>query len=97
MHNDREDRIRRRAHELWEAAGRTGEAQEHWLQAEEESRLSARSEEARDPEPASEAAKMAEQVEVAMAARNARSKQTGRAGTTGRKKASTKKNPSPEG
>jgi hypothetical protein len=29
-----EDRIRRRAYELWEAAGQTGSPEDHWLAAE---------------------------------------------------------------
>ena len=37
MENDREERIRKRAGELWEAAGRPkGKHEEHWLQAEHE-------------------------------------------------------------
>lgn len=32
----REDEIRRRAYELWEVSGRRGDANEHWLQAEQE-------------------------------------------------------------
>jgi Protein of unknown function (DUF2934) len=31
-----EDRIRRRAYELWEQAGRTGDPEDHWLRAERE-------------------------------------------------------------
>ncbi|HEX2136201.1 MAG TPA: DUF2934 domain-containing protein [Microvirga sp.] len=31
-----EDRIRRRAYELWEQAGRTGDPEDHWLAAERE-------------------------------------------------------------
>jgi hypothetical protein len=31
-----EDRIRRRAYELWEAAGQTGAPEDHWLEAERE-------------------------------------------------------------
>ena len=31
-----EDRIRRRAYELWEAAGQTGSPEDHWLEAERE-------------------------------------------------------------
>lgn len=34
MSDDREERIRKRAHELWEAAGRPeGKQDEHWFQA----------------------------------------------------------------
>jgi hypothetical protein len=34
MSGDREERIRRRAHEIWEQAGRTeGHEEEHWAQA----------------------------------------------------------------
>ena len=32
----REEKIRRRAYELWEQAGHTGSAEEHWLRAERE-------------------------------------------------------------
>ena len=32
--NDRQEKIRRRAYELWELADRTGYPQDHWLQAE---------------------------------------------------------------
>lgn len=31
-----QDRIRRRAYELWEQAGRTGDPEDHWLRAERE-------------------------------------------------------------
>jgi hypothetical protein len=31
-----EDRIRSRAYEIWERAGRTGDPEDHWRQAEEE-------------------------------------------------------------
>ena len=31
-----EDRIRRRAYELWERAGQTGDPEDHWLEAERE-------------------------------------------------------------
>jgi hypothetical protein len=31
-----EDRIRRRAYELWEQAGRTGDPEDHWMRAERE-------------------------------------------------------------
>jgi Protein of unknown function (DUF2934) len=36
MDNDREDRIRRRAYEIWEQDGRRGDPEEHWLRAERE-------------------------------------------------------------
>jgi Protein of unknown function (DUF2934) len=32
----REDRIHRRAYEIWEAAGRTGDPEDHWYAAERE-------------------------------------------------------------
>ena len=31
-----EDRIRRRAYELWEQGGRTGDPEDHWMRAERE-------------------------------------------------------------
>ena len=34
--NTLEDRIRRRAYQLWEEAGRSGHPDDHWLQAERE-------------------------------------------------------------
>jgi hypothetical protein len=34
--NTREDRIRRRAYELWQQAGQSGTPQDHWLRAERE-------------------------------------------------------------
>jgi Protein of unknown function (DUF2934) len=34
--NTLEDRIRRRAYQLWEQAGRSGHPDDHWLQAERE-------------------------------------------------------------
>ena len=34
--NTREDRIRRRAYELWQQAGQSGTPEDHWLQAERE-------------------------------------------------------------
>ena len=34
--NTLEDRIRRRAYQLWEEAGRSGQPDDHWLQAERE-------------------------------------------------------------
>jgi hypothetical protein len=36
----REDRIRRRAYEIWEAAGRTGDPEDHWFAAERELTIS---------------------------------------------------------
>ena len=36
MPDSREEMIRRRAYELWERAGHTGYADEHWFRAEEE-------------------------------------------------------------
>jgi Protein of unknown function (DUF2934) len=80
MQDSHEERIRARAYELWEAAGQSGDPQEHWLRAERE--------EAGDAPgaPSADAAKMAEQVQVAMDGRKARSKQTGRAGSIGLKK-----------
>ena len=38
MTNNREEKIRRRAYELWERGGRSGNAEEYWLQAEGEIR-----------------------------------------------------------
>jgi Protein of unknown function (DUF2934) len=32
----REDRIRKRAYEIWDAAGQTGAPEDHWLAAERE-------------------------------------------------------------
>jgi Protein of unknown function (DUF2934) len=34
--NTREDRIRRRAYELWQQAGQSGTPEDHWLRAERE-------------------------------------------------------------
>ena len=36
MDNDREEKIRRRAYEIWEREGRSGDPQDHWLRAEQE-------------------------------------------------------------
>ena len=36
MADDRQAAIPRRAYELWEDAGRTGDAEHHWLQAEQD-------------------------------------------------------------
>ena len=38
MDNDREDKIRRRAYEIWEREGRSGDPEDHWLRAERELR-----------------------------------------------------------
>jgi len=84
MQGSHEERIRARAYELWEAAGQSGDPQEHWLRAEREC---AKAADGKSPGAASsDAEKMAEQVQVAMDGRKARSKQTGRAGSTGLKK-----------
>jgi hypothetical protein len=80
MQGSDEERIRARAYELWEAAGRSGDPQEHWLRAEREEAGTS------SGEASADAGKMAEQVQVAMDGRKARSKQTGRAGSTGLKK-----------
>ncbi|HZH51046.1 MAG TPA: DUF2934 domain-containing protein [Microvirga sp.] len=44
--DDREERIRMRAYEIWERQGRTGDPQDHWLEAEREI-------EAQDPQASS--------------------------------------------
>jgi phage-related baseplate assembly protein len=36
MDDDRERRIRERAYEIWERAGRSGTPEDHWLEAERE-------------------------------------------------------------
>jgi hypothetical protein len=36
MDTEREERVRRRAYELWEQEGRAGDPQDHWLRAERE-------------------------------------------------------------
>ena len=38
MDGDREERIRRRAYEIWEQEGRSGNPEDHWLRAERELR-----------------------------------------------------------
>ena len=38
MNGDREQRIRKRAYEIWEEEGRTGSPDDHWLRAERELR-----------------------------------------------------------
>ncbi len=38
MHQDLERRIRKRAHEIWEREGRSGDLEDHWLRAEHELR-----------------------------------------------------------
>jgi hypothetical protein len=38
MDGDREERIRRRAYEIWEQEGRAGNPDDHWLRAERELR-----------------------------------------------------------
>ncbi len=92
-HNtEAEERIRRRAYEIWEGEGRSGDAQDHWLRAEREIRGESRIDQGQESEdtsrpPSEDAGKMVEQVRVAMDARNARSKQTKRAGVTGKKEA----------
>jgi Protein of unknown function (DUF2934) len=87
-----DERIRLRAYEIWEAEGRSGDAYDHWLRAEREIRGEIRTEpdqaaEGRFQPLSEDAAKMREQVNVAMDARNARSKQTKRAGATAKKEA----------
>jgi hypothetical protein len=41
MADDLEERIRRRAYEIWESEGRSGDPEDHWVQAERELRDSA--------------------------------------------------------
>lgn len=36
MNDDRQDRIRRRAYEIWERDGRSGDPEDHWREAEQE-------------------------------------------------------------
>jgi hypothetical protein len=97
MHGVDEERIRARAYELWEGAGRSGDPQEHWLRAERECAVSPNGAAPGKPSGhADEAGKMAEQVQVAMDGRKARSKQGGRAGATGLKKSKTASAPEPE-
>ena len=89
--DDEHERIRRRAYELWERDGRSGDPEEHWLRAEKElNRETTEAGEATRQESSAgrspEAQKFADQVDVATKSRNARSKQTGRAGATGVKK-----------
>jgi hypothetical protein len=91
MMGDEHERIRRRAYELWESSGRSGDPEEHWFRAEQELKRDAMEAGAAtgqegSPERSPEARKFADQVEVATKSRNARSKQTGRAGATGTKK-----------
>jgi Protein of unknown function (DUF2934) len=95
MDHERDTRIQERAYELWERAGQSGPAEDHWVQAEQE--LGAGTPEAggavsheAPPAPSDDAQKMAEQVEVAIAARPFRSKQTGRSGQTAEKKPAPK-------
>ena len=38
MDSDREEKIRRRAYEIWEQEGRRGDPEDHWLRAERELR-----------------------------------------------------------
>jgi hypothetical protein len=38
MDNDREEKIRKRAYEIWEQEGRHGDPEDHWLRAERELR-----------------------------------------------------------
>jgi hypothetical protein len=38
MDDDREQRIRRRAYEIWEQEGRRGDPEDHWVRAEHELR-----------------------------------------------------------
>jgi hypothetical protein len=89
-----EERIRRRAYEIWESEGRSGDAGEHWRRAEQDIRNHHRTDQTQaepgSPPPSVDTMKMAEQVQVAMDARNARSKQTQRAGATGKKEAPRK-------
>jgi hypothetical protein len=91
MDGDEDARIRRRAYELWELEGRSGNPEDHWYRAEQDLR-SGSTEPGSTPDPKSsperspEAQKFADQVEVATKSRKARSKQTGRAGATGTKK-----------
>ena len=93
-----DERIRRRAYEIWESEGRSGDAEEHWFRAKRELRGGSPSNDRReDPSnspSSSDASKMVEQVKVAMDARNARSKQSKRAGTTGKKEAAKNTGPS---
>jgi hypothetical protein len=87
-----DEQIRKRAYEIWEAEGRSGDARDHWLRAEREIRNEARTDlgqamEARPQPPSEDADKMRQQVKVAMDARKARSKEPKRAGATGKKEA----------
>ena len=102
MHDEHE-RIRRRAYELWERDGRSGDAEEHWFRAEQELKRETTEEATRresSPGRSPEAQKFADQVEVATKSRNARSrqtgKQTGRAGATGVKKKAARARPESE-
>jgi hypothetical protein len=78
------ERIRLRAYEIWETEGRSGDAHDHWLRAEREIRGEIRTKPDQAAEgkfqPLSEdAAKMREQVNVAMNAQCAfEANQTGR-------------------
>ena len=38
MDNDREKKIRKRAYEIWEREGRSGNPEDHWVRAERELR-----------------------------------------------------------
>ncbi|HEX2726258.1 MAG TPA: DUF2934 domain-containing protein [Beijerinckiaceae bacterium] len=97
MDHEEHDRVRRRAYELWEEEGRSGDPHDHWRRAEQEMRGSsaAPADTAQDSAPgrSAEAQKFADQVEVATKSRNARSKQTGRAGRTGTKKKAPESGP----
>ena len=69
--DEREEKIRSRAYEIWERQGRTGDPQDHWLEAEREIR--AQEDRAVSPdrsEATVEEASPAEAVEALEAASN---------------------------
>ena len=89
MKENREERIRAKAYELWEREGRSGDPQDHWLQAERDVGGASADGDVTSQIRSTDAEKMADQVKVAMDARKGRSKQTGRAGATALKKGRT--------
>lgn len=76
MHDDKEDRIRRRAHEIWEAEGRPeGRHEAHWEQARAEIEASDRPERPmRAEEPAAQPAGENAPADSAPKARRQRSR-----------------------
>jgi Protein of unknown function (DUF2934) len=89
------ERVRRRAYQIWESEGRSGNAEEHWLRAEREIRGAPQSNDRDEAQgnsqpPSEDAGKMAEQVKTAMHGRTARANPTKRVRTAGEKGAAKK-------